>query len=113
MTESERASRLGDMTTHQFTSATVADPAALAAIITSAARDGRALVDQELEEGLRSLAVPVHDGHVVAAVNVALHAGRGTPAETRAILLPPLRETAAAITADLATVRRWSGPPIP
>ena len=39
---------------------------------------GYALVDQELEEGLRALAVPLHDEHgeVVAAVNVAVHASR-------------------------------------
>ncbi|MCZ0982395.1 hypothetical protein O1L60_35425 [Streptomyces diastatochromogenes] len=38
-------------------------------------------MEQELEEGLRSLAVAVTDGtgRVVAAVNVALHAGRATP----------------------------------
>ncbi|MGR7000639.1 IclR family transcriptional regulator domain-containing protein [Yinghuangia aomiensis] len=50
------------------------------------AADGHAQVDQELEEGLRSLSVPVRDadGHVVAAVNVAHHARRGVRRTRRA-----------------------------
>ena len=46
-------------------------------------RQGYALADQELEEGLRSLAVPLHDraGHTVAAINVSAHAAR-VPAKT-------------------------------
>lgn len=67
-------------------------------------RDGYALVDQELEEGLRSIAVPIHDrgGAVVAAMNLSTHAGRRTIDAMRRELLPPLRETAARIEADLA-----------
>jgi IclR family pca regulon transcriptional regulator len=80
------------------------EPADLLAAIAAAREDGYALVDQELEEGLRSLAVPIHDrsGQVVAAVNVASHAGRGTLAQTLHRLLPPLRATAAAIEEELA-----------
>ncbi|MFE7316576.1 IclR family transcriptional regulator C-terminal domain-containing protein [Streptomyces sp. NPDC057555] len=111
--EVELVEFLTDMRRDQLTDVTVTDPAALAAIIRSAAREGYAMVDQELEEGLRSLAVPLHGGHgeVLAAVNIALHAGRGTPAETRGALLPALRETAAAIAADLSLARRWTGAP--
>ncbi|MEU9040558.1 MULTISPECIES: IclR family transcriptional regulator C-terminal domain-containing protein [unclassified Kitasatospora] len=110
LSEEELARQLAHVTLSRFTEGTVTDPGALTAAIRSAARDGYALVDQELEEGLRSLAAPVHDGRgrVVAAVNLALHAGRGTPAEMLATFLPPLREAAAAIAEDLATVRRWS-----
>ncbi|MFD4656905.1 IclR family transcriptional regulator C-terminal domain-containing protein [Kitasatospora sp. NPDC058444] len=109
--EPELASLLAEMTPTRFTEATVTDRAALAAAVRAAARDGHALVDQELEEGLRSVAVPVHDGlgRVVAAVNVALHAGRGTPDEVRAALLPPLSEAARAISADLALTDRLPG----
>ena len=41
---------------------------------------GWALVDQELEEGLRSVAAPIRDrdGRVVAAVNVSAHASRAS-----------------------------------
>jgi IclR family pca regulon transcriptional regulator len=67
-------------------------------------RDGSALVDQELEEGLRSIAVPIRDGggSVVAAMNLSTHAARRTVAAMRAELLPALRETAARVEADHA-----------
>ncbi|WP_138899651.1 IclR family transcriptional regulator domain-containing protein, partial [Streptomyces chryseus] len=86
-----------------LTRRTVTSPLALDRIVERAAADGFALVDEELEEGLRSLAVPVRgaDGRVVAAVNVARHAGNGTPDEMRDALLPALREAAELIGADL------------
>ncbi|MFG2682828.1 IclR family transcriptional regulator C-terminal domain-containing protein [Streptomyces sp. NPDC048392] len=64
---------------------------------------GYALVDEELEAGLRSLAVPVHDrtGRVVAALNVATHASRHTTAACETELLPELSRTAGHIEADL------------
>ncbi|MEU4350776.1 IclR family transcriptional regulator C-terminal domain-containing protein [Streptomyces sp. NPDC023838] len=85
---------------------TVTSPAELARIVERCAADGYALVAEELEEGLRSLAVPVRgaDGRVVAAVNVARHARRGTPSQMLASLLPPLRATAGLISADLAAL---------
>ena len=45
---------------------------------TACARQGWAMVDQELEEGLRSVAAPIRDrgGRVVAAVNLSAHASR-------------------------------------
>lgn len=41
-------------------------------------QQGWCIVDQELEQGLRSIAVPVYDasGQVLAALNVSTHAGR-------------------------------------
>ncbi|MCI3270892.1 IclR family transcriptional regulator C-terminal domain-containing protein [Streptomyces cylindrosporus] len=64
---------------------------------------GYAVVDQELEEGLRSIAAPVRDrsGEVVAAVNIAVPAGRNTVESIRRDLLPPLLATVARIDADL------------
>jgi IclR family transcriptional regulator, pca regulon regulatory protein len=64
---------------------------------------GYAIVDQELEEGLRSMAAPVRDrtGTVVAAVNVSVHASRTSVETMRAELLPPLLAAAGRITADL------------
>lgn len=80
--------------------------AELARIVEGCAADGYALVAEELEEGLRSLAVPVHgaDGRVVAAVNVAQHARRGTPEEMLRTLLPALRAAGAGISADLGVL---------
>jgi IclR family pca regulon transcriptional regulator len=64
---------------------------------------GWALVDQELEVGLRSVAAPIRDktDRVVAAINISSHASRCTPEHARRHLVPPLLETAAAIEADL------------
>lgn len=70
---------------------------------------GYALVDEELEAGLRSLAVPVRDrtGRVVAALNVAMHAARRTTQSCRTDILPDLSLTAAHIEADLAVAGRF------
>jgi IclR family transcriptional regulator, pca regulon regulatory protein len=60
---------------------------------------GYALVDQELEVGLRSLAVPITDaaGATVAAINVSVPAGAHSLEELTDVLLPRLRFAAAAI----------------
>ena len=67
---------------------------------------GWALVDGELEPGLRSVAVPLHDrrGEVVAAVNVSTSATRDSVDHVLAQYLPPLQRTAAAIDAELRLV---------
>ncbi|MFE0041923.1 IclR family transcriptional regulator domain-containing protein [Streptomyces albireticuli] len=95
----------GEAVTRAPTRRTVTSPAELAGLLDRVAGDGYALVDQELEEGLRSLAVPVRDGggRVVAALNVATHAGRGGARDTVRDFLPALRETAARVGADLRT----------
>jgi IclR family pca regulon transcriptional regulator len=58
--------------------------------------DDFAVVDQELELGLRSIAVPVRDlsGRVVAAMNIGTQASRVTIAELERRLLPELRDAA-------------------
>jgi IclR family pca regulon transcriptional regulator len=87
----------------------VTDVPELLRIIDGVAAGGYALVDQELEEGLRSMAVPVRDpsGKAIAAVNVSMHAARTSAAEARAAVLPVLRAAAEAISSDLALL---SGP---
>jgi IclR family transcriptional regulator, pca regulon regulatory protein len=66
-------------------------------------KQGYAIVDQELEEGLRSVAAPIRSasGRGVAAVNVSTHASRTTLKELRTRMIPPLLATAAKIEADL------------
>lgn len=60
---------------------------------------GYALVDQEMEDGLIALAVPLHgaDGSVVAAMNVSANALRVDATDLVESLLPPMRATAALI----------------
>lgn len=61
---------------------------------------GYALVDGQLETGLRSLGVPVRDQHgaVVAALAVAVNAARITVDQLEVDFLPALRSTADQIT---------------
>lgn len=75
---------------------TVTSTTELAAIIDTVGRRGYAVVDQELEIGLRSIAVPVRDqsGRVVAAMNVGTQVSRFSVAEMESRLLPALREAA-------------------
>jgi IclR family pca regulon transcriptional regulator len=67
-------------------------------------RQRYAVVDQELERGLRSAAAPIRDisGRVIAAANVGALAGRVTVGTLRRDLVPPLRATAESIERDLA-----------
>lgn len=68
----------------------------LRAVIAEAGKAGYAVVDQELEQGLRSIAVPVVDGRgkAIAALNVSAHTSRATAAALRTDVLPRLREAA-------------------
>ncbi|ALE72935.1 Pca regulon regulatory protein PcaR [Pseudonocardia sp. Ae168_Ps1] len=86
-----------------LTEHTVAAPEALRAELGRVRADGHCVVDQELEEGLRSIAVPVHDraGRVTAAANVSTHASRLDAATLRTDVLPELRACVSAIEADL------------
>lgn len=72
-------------------------------------RDGCAIVDQELEIGLRSIAVPLRDvsGSVVAALNASTHAQRVSMQQMQARFLPPLRMAAKELSL-LLTSRSFS-----
>lgn len=75
-----------------YTERTVTKRDELRRILHDVTRDGFALVDQELEIGLRSMAVPVRDlsGNVVAALNISTHASRVPAEELKTRCLPPL-----------------------
>jgi IclR family pca regulon transcriptional regulator len=87
----------------QFTTRTVTDPQKLHALLTQVRIQGYCVVDQELEEGLRSVAVPVRDGEgrVIAAMNVSMHVSGRTADEINREILPQLQATAAEIEQDL------------
>lgn len=112
---SERAVYFERVRPQPLTRHTLTSPAGIGAALDTAAREGHALVDQELEEGLRSVAVPIRgrNGRAVAALNVALHVGHETPQDTRAMMLPALRLAAARIEADLAVVSERTSVAIP
>lgn len=68
-------------------------------------RRGFALVDQELELGVRSIAAPLQDssGRTVAAVNVSTHVSRTTKQQLHERFVPELLRTARTIDGVLAT----------
>ncbi|HEX2145631.1 MAG TPA: IclR family transcriptional regulator C-terminal domain-containing protein [Glycomyces sp.] len=86
----------------------ITDERRLRAELDKVRSQGWAFVDQELEEGLRSIAVPIRGsfGTVSAAMNVSSTTGRTTLNSARRRLLPVLLGTAARIEADLATTGR-------
>ncbi|WP_324275489.1 IclR family transcriptional regulator domain-containing protein [Blastococcus brunescens] len=101
--DDELAAYLGRAQLATLTPRTVTDAGTLRDRLDQVRSQGYALVDQELEEGLRSAAAPVRDrtGAVVAAVNLSVSASRTSLRRLEDEFLPPLLETAAQISRDL------------
>jgi Transcriptional regulator len=85
----------------RFTKRTVVDETELRGVLAEVRRQGWSLVDDQLEEGLSSVAAPLvdPDGRVSAALSVCAHAGRVTPQQLRSDFLPLVVETAKRISA--------------
>jgi IclR family transcriptional regulator, pca regulon regulatory protein len=94
---------LAGMELRKLTPKTVCEKSKLRDVVQKVKRNGYAIVDQELEVGLRSIAVPVKTpaGRVVAAMNVGLNPQRAPLSEMTSRFLPLLRETASALGAFL------------
>jgi IclR family transcriptional regulator, pca regulon regulatory protein len=80
----------------RYTERTVANAEKLRQILRLVQRNGYSIVDQELESGLRSMAVPIHDaaGRVVAALNVGAHAQRISIQDLQVRFFPHLKAAA-------------------
>lgn len=80
----------------QYTERTVKSAEKLRQMLQVVKRDGYSIVDQELELGLRSLAVPIQSpaGRVVASLNVGTHAHRVSIQDMQTRFLPHLRAAA-------------------
>lgn len=90
---------LEGLETQRYTSRTVVDPARLRRIVEGVRRDGYVWVEQELETGLCSIAVPLRDraDQVVAALNLGMPFHADARRRATQELLPALRQTAQAI----------------
>lgn len=90
--------------TSRATDRTVESADALVESLVAVRRCGFAVVDQELEIGIRSVAAPLRNGagRAVAAVNVSTHAGRTSLEQIYDTFVPDLLQTAADISAALA-----------
>jgi IclR family pca regulon transcriptional regulator len=98
--------------TYELTPATprtITDQAEFRAELRKVREDGYALVNQELEEGLVAVAVPVRDrmGRARAAINLSTHIGRKSVEEMRA-LVPVVQQTATEIELGLSHSLNWA-----
>jgi IclR family pca regulon transcriptional regulator len=91
--------RLKSVRIEPLTPSTITDLQALFERIRDDHAQGFSIVDEELERGLRAIAVPIVDRHseVVAALNLSTHSTRTTRNEMRDRFLPELRAVAAQI----------------
>jgi IclR family transcriptional regulator, pca regulon regulatory protein len=94
--EERRNAYLAALRPRAYTDKTVTDPGRLRDVLATVQRAGYAIVDEELEVGLRSIAVPVRSaaGRVVAAMNVGAQVARATVHDLETRVLPPLRAAA-------------------
>ena len=91
----------------QHTKHTVTSRSRLEELLVEVRQEGYAINDQELEIGLRSIAVPVRNvvGTVVAAMNVSSQASRVSRRELVERCLPILRTAAAKLSSHLLPPR--------
>jgi IclR family pca regulon transcriptional regulator len=101
--EAELEAWLGRAKLIRYTQYSITTIAQLREEIALVRRQGYAINDQQLEIGLRSVAVPMlaRGGKVVAAMNVGVPAAELTVADLRAQILPPLRRAAAELSMSL------------
>jgi IclR family pca regulon transcriptional regulator len=87
----------------RLTKQTVCDERTLRHILAQVRERGWALVDQEVEEGVRSVAAPIRDrsGRVIAAINASAHATRASVRKLREAFAPVLLDAASRISKSL------------
>ena len=103
LAEADLRARVAAAVLKRHTPHTIADPERLIARIRADRVQGYSIVDEELELGLRSIAMPIvtRAGTSVGAINLSAHAGRTTPADLRDRFLPRLAEVTTAISRAL------------
>lgn len=109
MPPAELSAYLGAHEFRSYTEYTVSDRGRFAQVLARAREQDRVIVDQELEIGFRTAAVPIRsdDGKVVAALDTGLHATRTSVSRIEGSVIPELRSTVSQIERDL---RAYVGP---
>jgi IclR family transcriptional regulator, pca regulon regulatory protein len=98
---------LAEATLEGYTERTITDRGRLRQAIDTVRANGWALMDQELELGLRSVAAPLRaGGRTIASLNIAVAAPRVALDELRGSILPELLSAAERISAALERARR-------
>jgi IclR family transcriptional regulator, pca regulon regulatory protein len=103
--DDEALHRLRASTRAPLTRHTITDVDALMAKVLQARKQGWCLVNQELEEGLVSIAAPITNraGRMVAALNISGQANRTSAKAMQETMLPALLESAQTISRLLGT----------
>jgi IclR family transcriptional regulator, pca regulon regulatory protein len=96
--------RLRSLRIEAHTPSTITDVQALCERVREDHAQGFSIVDEELERGLRSIAVPIIDraGQAIAGLNISTHSTRTTRNEMRERFLPRLRAVAEQISTSVA-----------
>jgi len=83
---------------------TIVDRGALKEAIAAVRRQGWAIVDQELEEGLISMSAPIRDrqGRIIAALNISGNAQRKSAKQMVKAFLDPLQDAAQRVSEMVA-----------
>ena len=103
LSDDMRSRYLSRMKLHAYTPNTIVDKSRLRSELDKVRAQGYAIVDQELEIGLRSIAVPIKRGDnvVVAAINAGVHVARADSRVLCREFLPALQRASRDITACL------------
>ena len=103
--ERELDAHLARVQMRKLTEQTIVEEPRLREVLAEVRRQGWAAVDQELEAGVRSIAVPIRDSsrRVVAAINASAHAARVPMRTLEKQFLPKLQDAARQIDSELAT----------
>jgi IclR family pca regulon transcriptional regulator len=101
---------LREVKMERLTPLTVTDHRGLRLALAQVREQGWCLLDQELEVGVRSVAVPLHDpaGQVFAAMNISTNATRVPAERLLGEYLPLLRKAAEAIDEEIRARRSTS-----
>jgi IclR family pca regulon transcriptional regulator len=96
--------RLQAVRIEPYTPYTITDLQALFDRVRADREQGFSIVDEELERGLRSIAVAVldRDGQAIGAVNLSAHATRTTRNEMRGQYLPELQRLSGQVSQTAA-----------
>lgn len=101
--KSQTALILKDSITNRYTRYTMTSRQEVMKVIAADHAKGWSMCNQELEEGICSLAVPIMDreGRIVAAMNITANLSRTTPSEMVSKFLPCLRRAAERINSAI------------
>lgn len=108
LSSEEKEHYIKELNLQSFTKQTVVDPSVLLARLDQIKKEGWVFVEQQLEEGLSSIAAPIrnHEGKTVAAINISSHADRINSQIIEDKLLPLLLQTAEQISLELSKSHR-------